>query len=240
MSNFPKLPVWIGSLLLSVCVIINAQADAYRPFPGPAMDRKSMRAQEKVEELYQQGDFRRSLIIYQKELAPTGDKYAQYMVGFMRLNGQGTTVNRPLALAWYRLAAERKNIAIIAARDNLFASLSAEEIAESNTQFARLYRSLGDNHIIVRLIRKDLAVLKERTGTRIAGGGSGPLKIVTRRYSAVDADSLYGSVAQRLETRLKYLDSHVEISDIDTTGRLSVKESLETELRNEVAALELR
>ncbi len=45
--------------------------------------------QRKVDQLFERGDYERAYFIYRNELAPAGDKYAQYMVGFMHLTGMG-------------------------------------------------------------------------------------------------------------------------------------------------------
>ena len=45
--------------------------------------------QDRVDELYERGKYDRAYLIYRDELALAGDKYAQYMVGFMYLTGKG-------------------------------------------------------------------------------------------------------------------------------------------------------
>ena len=104
--------------LLCASVVPTALAGDYDQFPGPSLDPRTIDAQQQVEDIYEAGDYSRALLIYEKELAPIGDKYAQYMVGYMHLNGQGTAQSLPDALAWYRLAAERKEPAIVQARDS--------------------------------------------------------------------------------------------------------------------------
>ena len=52
-------------------------------------------------------EYERAFMIYEKELAPLGDKYAQYMVGYMYLNAQSVLQDKISALAWFRIAAER-------------------------------------------------------------------------------------------------------------------------------------
>ena len=66
--------------LLAVFFCAPVQAQSYTPFPGVSQDERTLRMQERVEELYAAGDFERALLIYRKDLAPLGDKYAQYMV----------------------------------------------------------------------------------------------------------------------------------------------------------------
>ena len=74
--------------LLAGLLCVTAFAQNYKPFPGDTPDQRTLRVQERVEELYEAGDFDRALLIYRDDLAPLGDKYAQYMVGFMHLHAQ--------------------------------------------------------------------------------------------------------------------------------------------------------
>jgi TPR repeat protein len=53
------------------------------------LDSKTLSVQAKAEELFEREDYRRAHIIYLKDLAPIGDKYAQYMLGFMTASGLG-------------------------------------------------------------------------------------------------------------------------------------------------------
>lgn len=58
-------------------------------YGGEDFASHTVRIQAKAESLYLQGHWERAQFIYEHELAPIGDKYAQYMVGYMYLNGQG-------------------------------------------------------------------------------------------------------------------------------------------------------
>ena len=69
-------------VLIAVGICLTAPgafADNAGPFPGSAVDSKTMRIQEMVEELYEQGDFERAHFIYRNELSPIGEN------GFMIL-----------------------------------------------------------------------------------------------------------------------------------------------------------
>jgi len=217
-----------------------ASADSFSHFPGAVADQRTHKAQEQVEELYQAGEYERSLIIYQKDLAPIGDKNAQYMVGYMYLHGQGVPKNRPAALAWYRVAAERRDPAIMQARDALFHTMSQEEVVESNRIFVKLWREIGDNSLVLDLIRQDLETLKSRTGSRIPNSNSSPITIVDVRRGESSGDAFYDRVRKRIEMRMQFLDSNVEIVDLDLGDELAVSKSLEMELREEMAALDVR
>lgn len=218
----------------------SAFSEGYTHVPGASSDQRTLQAQAQVEKLYESGEYERSIIIYEKELAPVGDKYAQYMVGFMHHWGQGVGKDLPTALAWYRLAAERQNQPIVEERDRLFGAMSDEEIDASNKIFVRLWRRLGDNKLILNLIREDMAILRKKAGSRIPGASSGPMTVVYMRGATIDSNGFYDRVRKRMETRMEYLNTNVEIVDIPLTDEKSVKHSLEREIREEMAALDIR
>ena len=57
-------------------------------FPGNKPNKRVIKSQEKVDALFEKGDYERAAFIYREELAPLGDKYAQYMIGYMYLTGK--------------------------------------------------------------------------------------------------------------------------------------------------------
>lgn len=229
------MAIGVGSML---CVA--AMAEGFSQFPGALADARTLDAQEQVESIYEAKEYERALLIYKEELAPIGDKYAQYMVGYMHLRGQGVEKSRPAALAWYRLAAERREPAILQARDSLFHRMSQEEIVESNRIFVELWRELGDNKLVLDLIRQDLKVLQARTGSRIANSSTSPITIVDVRRGDSSGDAYYDRVRRRVAMRMDFLDSNVEIVDLDLRDELAVSKSLELEIREEMAALDMR
>jgi hypothetical protein len=226
-------------VLLGFASCLVQAGESYKQFPGAPLDERTLRTQERVEELYQQGEFARALMIFEEDLAPKGDKYAQYTIGYMHLNGQGVPSNRARALAWYRLAAERGAPALVEARDSLSAKLTDEEIAESSRIFAELWNDMGDNRILLDLILDDLSILKERTGTRIPGAVSGPLTVIDMSGSGAANERFYLEVEERLQTRLAYLKTNVEIIDIDTGDGNAVVQGLEDDMKKVIASLEL-
>ena len=231
---------WLAILtgLLMAFLSSTALSQNYKHFPGASVDHKTLRATERVEELYETGVYERALLIYEKDLAPTGDKYAQYMVGYMNLAGKSVPPNRAVALAWYRLAAERGEPAIVQARDALYNSMTPDEVAASNVVFTDLWQAIGDNRIILDLIREDMDILRDRTGTRIPGGTTGQMTIVNRTGRGGSSEQFYTDVRERLESRLRYLETNVEIIDIEQGEDFEDIRSLEIEMRKELAALD--
>lgn len=210
----------------------------YKNFPGGGVDQKTLRAQEQVDALYEKGEYERALFIYEHELAPIGDKYAQYMVGYMHLAGKSVPQSKVDALAWYRLAAERGEPAIVKARDGLAKTMTPGEIEASNRIFVDLWQRIGDKRLLLDLIQKDLEILSQRTGSRIPGAYSGRLTIINMQSPNGGSDEYYENVRKRVDTRLEYLDTNVEISDFALEEDLEAIRTLEIELREKLAALE--
>ena len=221
----------LGGLLCAA-----ALSQEYRPFPGDPVDQRTRNLQERVEELYGAGNFKRALLVYENDLAPLGDKYAQYMVGYMHMNGQGTDQDRIEALAWYRLAAERGEPILERVRDALASSLTPSQLAVADRRFVELWRQLGDRVLILELIRRDMRVLESQTGTRLTTSvPSGPT-MVFRPSGEVMGPNYFMDVRRRLESRLDYLDTKVEISDdvlVDEIDRVRMSES---RIREQLAA----
>ncbi len=225
--------------LLAVFFCAPVQAQSYTPFPGVSQDERTLRMQERVEELYAAGDFERALLIYRKDLAPLGDKYAQYMVGYMHLNAQSVPQDKVSALAWYRIAAERSEPVLVQARDELLAGMTAQEISESNRRFLDLWHSIGDTRILMNLIRKDMDTLKGRTGSRIPGSAASSPALIYRPSGEPLPPNYYRNVRVRLEARLTYLETRIEIRDDAFESDSEQLKVLEDQVRAELAALEV-
>ena len=229
---------FITGLLAGLCCA-TVQSQDYQPFPGVSVDRRTLNTQERVDELYAAGDFKRALFIYEKELAPRGDKYAQYMVGYMHLNAQGVPQDKASAVAWYRLSAERGNEILERARDELATTLKPDEMDVSNAIFLKLLQKIGDTTLIMGLIRRDMNTLQGRTGTRLIGS-SGSARIQIIRMSGIPEDlNYYRNVRRRLEARLSYLETKVEINDIARESDNNELRLFEERIKSELATLEV-
>lgn len=193
------------------------------------VDAKTVRVQKQAEEVYERTDYERAFFIYLHELAPIGDKYGQYMVGFMYLTGKGVEEDRIAASAWYRLAAERGTKEFVRVRDQVLSSLDDAERAESNRLFIELRREYGDLALLVSAIREDYEKLKSLTGSRLAAG-SGPMVVVEMggNGSTTSGSEYHGRIQRRLRARLEYIaqyngigiaDEEINSYDIDAIER---------------------
>jgi Sel1 repeat len=226
----------VPTVVLAFMAVQLCLAQDYRQFPGAEMDSRTLKVQEKVEDIYSSGDYERALLIYEKELAPLGDKYAQYMVGFMHLTGKGVEESPAEALAWYRLAAERDEVPFTKARDALREMLEPAELERCDVVFSALWQRYGDRKLILDLINQDLDILRRENGEGYAEPGGASL---AAGYSGNDtSEGYYRRVRARLAERLQYLGSTRDAEDAGIADAEDVT-GLEAEIRQELKALDI-
>ena len=230
-----RLALTTGLLASLLCAL--AQAQTYKPFPGESVDQRTRNIQERVELVYASGNHQRALLIYEKELAPIGDKYAQYMVGYMRLNGLASEADAVTALAWYRLAAERGEPLLQSVRDDLVRQMTASEVAASDAIFLDLWKRMGDRALIMELIRRDMRVLRSQTGTRIPGSSASSPTVIFKPSGEPVGPNFYRDIRTRLEARIDYLDARVEVEDVVLLDELENIRNEEALVKDELAAM---
>ncbi len=186
----------------------SAPAFAGERFPGYEPDRKALDTQQKVDQLFDRGAYERAIVIYRDELAPLGDKYAQYMVGYMYLTGKGVDEDAVVALAWYRLSAERGHDSFVAVYDQLSGALSREQRQRAGDAYARLAETLGDAAIVKRLVEKDIGQLRR------AGVPAVSLSLQAGRSERLD-EATVKQIRIRLESRMDFLQNLVAKSGPD-------------------------
>ncbi len=196
MSAKPRIdvPFACAAILLAAVGIASAEYD----FPGREPDRRTINTQQKVDSLFEKGDYKRALFIYREELAPLGDKYAQYMIGFMYLSGRGLPDDVISASAWYRLAAERGDKHFIASRDEVLALLDEEQKRQSDQAYVELRKIYSDATLAANFIEHDLNILSERvTDSRMLKFG-------------VDTSNSNEVLLRQLEERLIFLSAYYQ------------------------------
>jgi len=175
-----------------------------------------MVTQTKVDALFDAADYGRAFFIYSNELAPIGDKYAQYMVGYMYLTGKGVEQDSTAASAWYRLAAERGTREFVAVRDQLARELTAEQIYAADRMHKQLRLRYSDLSVLLSSIKRDFDELKERTGSRLSSGSSPVTVLETRFGRSRSGAEYYGDIRERLEERLLLLEEVGDFQDFET------------------------
>lgn len=197
------------------CATVEAQRSKEAPSYFP--DARSLTVQRKVDELFERGDYQRAYFIYRNELAPAGDKYAQYMIGYMHLMGMGAAEDPGAAFAWYRLAAERGTAEFAAVRDQLGRDLDASERRRADVLYPQLRREYSDLVVLLAAIKRDLRALKAQSGSRLAAQ-SNPMTVVDSRLpvSVKSGADYYGRIRRQLEANLVTLASLGKFSDMQT------------------------
>ncbi len=178
-------------------------------------ESRTMATQRRVDELFDAGNYKRAFFLYRNELAPLGDKYAQYMVGYMYLSGKGIDEDYVAASAWYRLAAERGTREFIAVRDQLTRNLTDEQIFRSDALYSKLRREYCDLVILLSFIKRDVSELQIKTGTRV-NSRSSPILIVETRIGRVRTGfDYYSGIRDKLEDRLRLLKEVGDFQDLE-------------------------
>jgi hypothetical protein len=228
-----RLSIPLGLVTLLAAAVVLAQT--YPSFPGGETDQRTRRTQEQVEKLYVQGAYDRAYFIYRNELAPRGDKYAQYMIGYMHLTGAGVAEEDPaVALAWYRLAAERGEPSISLAGNELEETLNPTQVAATDALLAELKSELSDRVLIIELIREDLDLLRNSSWRGDARGG-GHMLVIDRRYGQMSSGHYHQLIRNRIEARLKYLKGQVEVVDVGNGSEALTLAEIEAEIRRAYA-----
>jgi len=225
------------AILWSFAVSV-AVAEKPESFPGNLVDSRTYRIQEKVDQLFEQREYERALFIYKNELAPLGDKYAQYMVGYMYLTGTGVAEDPVIASAWYRLAAERSNSLFVAVRDQLVGDLSEFDKGRSDELYLQLRQQYSDVVILLGLIREDIDAIASRTGSRIPGRG-GPVTILDPRAGiGVSGEDYFGRIQKRHQARVDYLVRELDPSGLNLNVNNLDIDALEDLVQRHVATID--
>jgi hypothetical protein len=201
-------------------------------FSGNDLNPRTLGIQSKAESLYQRGSWERAHLIYVNELAPIGDKYAQYMAGYMCQWGHGVEKDPVMASAWYRVAAERDSPEFVALRDEMLKSLSPEERERSDIEYVALRQKFSDLVVAMTLLFEEFNELENGgTGSRLSGRG-GSLTIVDAQSGrGMSKDAMDKRVLDRMQPRLDFITEkleieHVEAEDIDKNDLDALREQV--------------
>lgn len=223
--NF-RVTISIFLLLLQPAAAFAQSAE----FGGANFSSHTARVQQKAEALYMQGHWERAHFIFVNELAGIGDKYAQYMAGYMYLNGQGVERDNVAGSAWYRLAAERGAPEFAAVRDQLLESLSPDELARSDTLFIDLRKKYGDLVITLEVLHEERNSLRDdMTGSRLGGGASPVTVIVPRTGTAMTREEYLSRSGVQMQMRLDFITEKLGIERV--RANISQRQFAELEAR---------
>ena len=142
------------SLMLSMSLLGTVAAQSGNGISAGVPDPGVLSLHEKVDDLFKRGEVDRAYFIYRNELVPLGDKYAQYMVGYMHHSGLAVSQDLVAASAWYRLAAERGTKEFAVLRDQLLNELTVEQRDRSNALYRELRRQYCDLAVLLTSIKR--------------------------------------------------------------------------------------
>lgn len=214
----PHAETFLSRTLFSIVALIglclqsgNVAAQAYESRSNARLSQ----LQAKVNQLYEDGKHERAYLIYRDELAAAGDKYAQYMIGYMTMRGESVEQDPITASAWYRLAAERGTPQFVMVRDEVLATFDSAQRQESDSSFLQLRKHYGDVALLLEQVRIDLKNFATAPGPA-AKVGSTPSVIVDRRTGLLFSADYYQKIRERLRTRLSMLARLTRIENFPT------------------------
>ena len=179
-------------------------------------DAATLSVQEKANELFDDSEYKRAYFIYLTDLAPIGDKYAQYMVGFMTLHGLGVAEDPVTASAWYRLAAERKTPEFIAVRDDVLRRLDSADMQRSDEIYSRLRLKFSDIVVHMHGVRRNFEELHgETTGSRITGSSSPVMIVRPRDGTGMSAEAYSRQLHNNMQKHLDYIGKAMGTEPLD-------------------------
>jgi hypothetical protein len=206
--------VWLVFLVL---LSTSVQAELSFDLPLGQSDSRTLNVQRKVDEIFERGEYDRAYFIYRNELVPVGDKYAQYMIGFMHLTGMGANEDPVVASAWYRLAAERGTPQFVAVRDMLMSDITEDERRRSDQLFLEIRRKYSDLAILLSLIKRSVQSVDSRTGSRLKATGS-PMTVIDARSPNQSQSSAvyYDRIESELQAHLVMLSEIGDFPNLET------------------------
>lgn len=215
-------------LWLAIFALLTASVQAQQPtgIAAEVPDSRTLRVQRKADELFERGEFDRAYIIYRNELAPHGDKYAQYMVGFMHLTGMGIDEDPVAASAWYRLAAERGTRQFVAVHEMLMSDMTAEERRRSDILYVEIRREYSDLAILLASIKRGMRDVRPTTGSRLSASSS-PMTVIEAKSPNQSRSSAeyYRRIESELEQNLMMLSELGDFPDLETDpARVNIDE----------------
>jgi len=219
-------------VLSAMLLALSMAAVSEENFLGEKANRAIYDLQEEADSAFAKGDYGQAMEVYQKELAPLGDKYSQYMVGYMYLAGKGVQEDAILASAWYRLAAQRETEQYARIRDSLLALFNDEQRSRSDQLYTSLRHEMGDLTLVGQLIESDLQVL--RRGRSLFLQGATVRSMSRQRIDAMDA------AAERISARVEMLDRQIVLETTLDAGERESLTKLLREAETEVAAYKAR
>ncbi len=117
------------------------------------------------------GDYEHAIAMY-KVSASWAYKPAEYNLGVLYLNGHGSDVDLPRAMAWFALAAERGEKRYTRAKALTYAHLTTQQWEQANEIWRELLPRYGDATALVRAKTRWREVRYAATGSRVGSSAT--------------------------------------------------------------------
>ena len=173
---------------------------------------------------YERGDLSRAYSNF-KLAAAWADKFAQFNVGMMYLNGEGTDYDPTRAWAWIELSAERGYPQFVDAADTLWDLLSEWEQELAKQYFADILLPKYGDHVAIRKTASKMRhERRSATGSRLGAVyglnleviGSDGLPTPGYKFYAKDKWDFEQIVAYETQMAFDLLRGRVEIRDVNS------------------------
>lgn len=175
-------------------------------FIEPPATEEVVTAKRSADEAYDAGQYEEAYRLYLDYLAPIGDKYAQYLIGVMHVEGLGTGHDAAVGAAWLMLAAERGDPRLTGVRDEVLLQLDAQTIERAQSVVGELGEVYGDCAVTRELLARDRKLLKPVTGSRLPPSES-LLATVDRSLASNNVLDLR-EVRRNADKRKRYIREH--------------------------------
>ena len=137
------------------------------------------------------GQYRFAIDMYRAS-ASWAYKPAQYNLAIAYLKGEGVPVDKPRAMAWAALAAERNDAEYVEARELIYAALGKEEFARANEIWRELRTTYADDVALERAKARWAQVKAGITGSRVGGVGALRVGVPAHNVKPVDINLATG------------------------------------------------
>jgi tetratricopeptide (TPR) repeat protein len=168
----------------------------------------------KADRLYEEEEYERAYFIYARDLVPLGQKYAQYMVGYMHLVGAGVDRDLEQALAWYRLAAELDTPEFVTVYEQLREQLDEEALERSELLYRDLLKQYSHVALAFSQLKADLRELSVQTGSRLPGSSRPVIVVDPSNQGSQSGSRFYEAAERRFERNLAYLENRLGLSGL--------------------------
>ena len=192
--------------LIALFVVLALAPVSVTQAQGRGFDAPTLRLQAKADNLYRKGHWERAHFIYVNELAAEGDKYSQYMAGYMCMHGKGVERDKIKAAAWYRLAAERDGPEFVAIRDQTLESMTEEEKLASDAIYVELRQRYSDLILMLDDIEEERDEMNARpTGSRLSSSSSAITFVDPVTGDTISRSEYLRRLEKRIQAKLDYL-----------------------------------